>query len=68
HTGEWPWECGKGFRHSSNLICHHGIHSSKRPYSCLQWGKSFKHTSQLKVHQKTHQETPYECPQCRKSF
>ncbi|KFV01475.1 Zinc finger protein 235, partial [Pterocles gutturalis] len=47
-------QCGKGFRHSSALICHQCVQSGERPYACAECGKCFSRTADLDIHRRIH--------------
>lgn len=42
--------CGKRFASNSHLVTHLKSHSSDRPFSCLECGKSYKHKYCLQSH------------------
>ncbi|NWY97460.1 ZFP41 protein, partial [Loxia curvirostra] len=53
HDGEKSYkylECGKSFRHSSDLICHWMIHTGKWANKCGECGKGFSCSSELIKH------------------
>ncbi|XP_026514092.1 zinc finger and SCAN domain-containing protein 10 isoform X1 [Terrapene carolina triunguis] len=46
-----------------------GSHPIQGPHLCPQCGRSFRQSSALMAHQRTHTgEKPHQCPQCGKSF
>ncbi|XP_006877799.1 PREDICTED: zinc finger protein 135-like [Chrysochloris asiatica] len=62
-------ECGKAFRHASNLTIHVRSHSGERPYECKECGKAFHKSSNLTIHKRIHSgERPYVCKECGKTF
>ncbi|XP_013919066.1 PREDICTED: zinc finger protein 880-like [Thamnophis sirtalis] len=57
------------FRSGSNLISHKRIHLGKKPYKCVECGKTFTHSNGLRNHKTTHTgEKPYKCMECGKTF
>ncbi|KAJ8403163.1 hypothetical protein AAFF_G00360790, partial [Aldrovandia affinis] len=62
-------QCGKSYKHKTNLTVHQQIHSGENLYHCSHCGKNFTRSSGLIVHQRTHTGVrPYQCSQCGKSF
>ncbi|XP_032064367.1 zinc finger protein 208-like [Thamnophis elegans] len=57
------------FRSGSNLISYKRIHLGKKPYKCVECGKTFTHSNGLRNHKTTHTgEKPYKCMECGKTF
>ncbi|XP_075444304.1 uncharacterized protein LOC142487969 isoform X1 [Ascaphus truei] len=59
------------FRCGSNYPCHckSGMRSFKKPYSCVDCGKSYSRELFLLLHQKSHlRGEAYKCSSCEKSF
>ncbi|NWR81284.1 ZN572 protein, partial [Centropus unirufus] len=49
-------DCGKGFKHCSNLLVHQRSHLEQKPYICLDCPKSFTCSTQLIRHRQIHGE------------